>query len=372
MIKTHKGDKKQAMWNHPLVMMTHLISRILRTLLASSFGLLASALSGQISSFTPGQPWPDSEGKPINAHGFSVIRYEGRYYWYGSQKIPGLTESQKNEAGVSCYTSTDLLNWKNHGLVFSVSSDGQHEEITKAGILDRPKVFFHPPTKKFVMHFKLYPPQAVGDTKGTDVAYVGTASSPTPLGPFTYEGKYTGANSPKGSGDFGIYQDDRGIFWHIAVRKPDKILVCGKLRSDGLRPEGEYSEMKGIMPATEAPVVFGRNGRLYLLGSGSTGWNPNPARMFVADQIAGPWTSLGNPSQGINPHNKLGPEKTFGGQSTFVMPSPWNNDEWIAMFDIWNPNNPVNAGYIWLPLRFENDKPVIRWQSEWKPQISPP
>lgn len=348
------------------------MSKIFRTLRALALGLLTGSLAGQVSSFQPGQPWLDTEGKHINAHGFNVIRHEGVYYWYGSQKIPGLNESQKNEAGVSCYSSTDLLNWKNHGLVFSVNAEGQHEDIAKAGILDRPKVFFHPPTKKFVMHFKLYPPHAAGDTKGTDVAYVGTASSFAPLGPFAYEGKYTGAESPKGSGDFGIYQDDKGDFWHIAVRKPDKALVCGKLRSDGLRPEGPYAEMKGITADTEAPVVFRNNGRLYLLGSGSTGWKPNAARMFAADQLAGPWTSLGNPTSGINPHNKLGPEKTFGGQSTFVMPSPWNRTEWIAMFDIWNPADPVNAGYIWLPLRFENDKPLIRWETEWKPRKSTP
>lgn len=335
-------------------------------------GLLAGSLAAQVASFRPGQPWPDTDGIHINAHGFNVISYEGTYYWYGSQKIPNLNESQKNEAGVSCYSSTDLLNWKNHGLVFSVTAEGQHEEIVTAGILDRPKAFYHPATKKFVMHFKLYPPHAAGDTKGTDVAYVGTAFSSTPLGPFTYGGKYTGADSPKGSGDFSIYQDGEGIFWHIAVRKPDKMLVCGKLRSDGLRPEGSYAEMIGITAATEAPVVFGRKGRLYLLGSGSTGWNPNPARMFVADQITGPWKSLGNPTDGMNPHNHLGPEKAFGGQSTFAMPNPWKDDEWIVMFDIWNPSAPVKAGYIWLPLRFENETPVIRWQSEWKPRQSNP
>ncbi len=347
--------------------LTKITIRALSTFLAS---LLVSVVSAQVSSFRPGQPWLDTEGNHINAHGYNIIRHEGVYYWYGSQKIPGLTESQKNEAGVSCYTSNDLLRWKNHGLVFSVSDKDQHAEIAMAGILDRPKVFFHSATKKFVMHFKLYPPHAAGDTKGTDIAYVGTASSDSPLGPFRYAGKYIGAGSPNGSGDFGIYQDKSGAFWHIAVRKPDKVLVCGKLRPDGLRPEGTYFEMQGITKATEAPVVFMRNDRLYLLGSGSTGWNPNPARMFVADQLIGPWKSLGNPTSGINPHNHLGPEKTFGGQSTFVMPSPWMTDEWITMFDIWNPADPVKAGYIWLPLSFENDKPIIRWQTEWKPSAA--
>ncbi len=331
--------------------------------------LLAVAPShgGQRESIRPGAPWPDTEGAHINAHGFGIVKLEGTYYWYGSQKIPGKTESEKNEAGVSCYTSSDLLNWKNEGLVFSVGAEGQHEEVAKAGILDRPKVFFNASTKKYVMHFKLYPPHAAGGTKGTDVAYVGTASASKPLGPFKYEGKYTGGGSPNGTGDFGIYEDEVGTFWHIAVRKPDKNLVCGKLSKDGLRPAGDYTVMEGVTRATEAPVVFRRAGKIYLFASGSTGWNPNPTRMFVADRLTGPYESLGNPCQGMNPHNKLGPEKSFGGQSTFIMPVPGKENAWIAMFDIWKPNEPVNAGYIWLPLVFENEKPVIRWQDEWAP-----
>ena len=336
-------------------------------LLVSITLFVVGPVYGDLTGFRPGQPWPDTEGAHINAHGNNVIRHGGKYFWYGSHKIAGKTESEKNEAGVACYVSTDLLYWKNSGLVFSVSSEGQHPEVANAGILDRPKVIFNPATKKFVMYFKLYPPRAAGGTAGTDVAYVGVATADEPLGPFKYQGKFTGAGSPNGSGDFAIHQDDDGAIHHIAVRKPDKALVCGRMSKDGLKPEGDYTVMEGVTRATEAPALFVRKGEFYLLGSASTGWEPNAARMFVADKITGPYRSLGNPCVGKNPHNKLGPEKTFGGQSTFVMPAPWSADEWIAMFDIWNPQDPVNAGYIWLPLRFENDKPVIRWQDEWKP-----
>ena len=138
------------------------------------------------------------------------------------------------------------------------------------------------------------------------------------------------------------------------------------MSDDGLRPVGDYQVMEGITAATEAPALFRRKGKIYLLGSGSTGWKPNPARMFVANQITGPYRVLGNPCVGVNPHNKLGEDKAFGGQSTFVMQAPWSADEWIAMFDIWNPEEPIKAGYIWLPLRFVNDNPVIRWHNDWK------
>lgn len=354
--KTGKENPRPRKW---------IIASLFLCAAALSFQCDAETVNGR-TAFRPARPWPDTDGMHINAHGFCIIKRGVKYYWYGSHKIDGKKESEKNEAGVRCYVSTDLLNWKNSGLVFSVTSVGQHPEIANAGILDRPKVIFNGRTGKYVMHFKLYPPGAAGNTVGTDVAFVGIATSADPLGPFEYRGKFTGADSPKGSGDFAIFQDVDGAAYHIAVRKPDKALVVGLMDEDGLRPAGGYKVMEGITRGTEAPALFRREGKYYLLGSGSTGWQPNPARMFVADHISGPYKPLGNPCEGINPHNKLGPEKAFGGQSTFVLPAPWSEDEWIAMFDIWNPEEPIKAGYIWLPLRFENEKPVIRWKNDWK------
>jgi hypothetical protein len=336
-------------------------------LFTAVFGFSWFAKADSNASFRPGRPWLDTQGVHINAHGFSIVKQAGDYFWYGSHKIEGKTESEKNEAGVRCYVSNDLMNWTDSGMVFSVTSEGQHPDVANAGILDRPKVVFNQASGKFVMYFKLYPPEAAGGGLVTDVAYVGVATSPEPRGPFEYQGKFTGAGSPKGSGDFAIFQEEDGAVYHIAVRKPDKALVIGRMTEDGLKPAGDYTVMEGVTLATEAPAIFKRKGKFYLLGSGSTEWEPNPARMFVADKITGPYRSLGNPCLGVNPHNKIGPEKTFGGQSAFVMPAPWNSEEWIAMFDIWNPKQPIHSGYIWLPLRFENEKPVIRWQNDWKP-----
>jgi beta-xylosidase len=314
--------------------------------------------------------WPDVQGERINAHGFSILYHGGRYYWYGAHKIEGLTESQSNEAGVRCYTSTDLLNWENAGMVLSKTTQGMSPEVAHAGIFDRPKVIYIPATGRFVMYFKLYDPISPDGKLVTKVAYVGVATATQPTGPFEYQGKFLGGGSETGSGDFAIFQDEDGAAYHIAVRKPDtarkdKPLVCGRLSADGLRPSGEYVVMEGVENATEAPALFRRAGKVYLLGSGSSGWAPNAARLFVADHLTGPYRSLGNPCQGMNPHNKLGPEKTFGGQSTFVFPVPDREDKFIAMFDINKPDDPVNAGYIWLPLEFTPGGPSIEWRDEW-------
>jgi hypothetical protein len=226
-------------------------------------------------------------------------------------------------------------------------------------------VIFHAATKKFILYFKLYPPKSQGGKTGTDYAYVGVATAADPTGPFLYQGRFLGGNSPFGTGDFTIFSDGDGSIYHIGVRKPDKAHVCGRLSDDGLRPTGDYVELAGVTHSTEAPALFRRGNKIYFLGSGSSGWAPNAARMFVADKVTGPYQDLGNPVRGVNPHNQLGPEKTFGGQSTFVYPVPGRRDAWIAMFDINQPQDPITSGYIWLPIEFEGDRPVIRWRNQW-------
>ena len=102
-----------------------------------------------------------------------------------------------------------------------------------------------------------------------------------------------------------------------------------------------------------------------MLSSDCTGWAPNAARSAVADSIWGPWKELGNPTEGVNPQNGLGPEKTFGGQSTFIFPVQGKKDAFIAMFDLWRPDNAIDGRYLWLPMRFEDDRFTISWASKW-------
>jgi hypothetical protein len=328
-------------------------------------GLCTESTPQRHTQFRPGQPWADTQGTHLNAHGFCILDFGGRHYWYGSHKIPGKTESEKNEAGVRCYVSDDLLNWQDTGLVLDVFAPGAHPELADASILDRPKVIYHAATKKFILYFKLYPPKSQGGKSGVDFAYVGVATATEPTGPFHYQGRFLGGNSRFGTGDFTIFADTDGSIYHLGVRKPDKVHVAGRMSDDGLRPAGDYVELAGVTLKTEAPALFRRGNKIYFLGSDSSGWAPNAARMFVADRVTGPYQNLGNPVRGLNPHNNLGPEKTFGGQSTFVYPVAGRRDAWIAMFDINVPQNPITSGYIWLPIEFEGDRPVIRWRDQW-------
>ena len=79
----------------------------------------------------------------------------------------------------------------------------------------------------------------------------------------------------------------------------------------------------------------------------------NAARSATAPHMFGPWTPGPNPCVGVNPHNGHGSELTFGGQSTHLQPMPGAKDKWIALFDLWTPENPIDGGYIWLRARGE-------------------
>src|SRR5277367_7036281 len=105
------------------------------------------------NAFTPGEIWPDDHGVHINAHGGGILFHENRYYWFGEHKIAGEIGNTA-QVGVSCYSSTDLYNWKNQGIALPVSADPT-SDITAGSVIDRPKVIYNNHTKKFVMWFHL-------------------------------------------------------------------------------------------------------------------------------------------------------------------------------------------------------------------------
>ena len=65
----------------------------------------------------PGQVWLDTNGKRIQAHGGSVFYENGVYYWYGENKEKTVGDGTLWHWGVRCYSSRDLYNWDDLGLI---------------------------------------------------------------------------------------------------------------------------------------------------------------------------------------------------------------------------------------------------------------
>ena len=372
---------------------------LLPALLLLTFGApLPAAPTPPQTLVRPGELWEDNNGNHINAHGGGFLRYGGKVWWFGEHKVPG-DAGNYAQVGVHCYSSDedDLVNWKDEGIALRVSDDPK-SDIAKGCILERPKVVFNAKTGKFVMWFHL---ELKG--KGYSAARSGVAVADRPEGPYTFlrsgrinPGKWpenlpaekrTLEGAPKSQGlsgswfpegmdkaaffyrdfkggqmarDMTIFVDDDGKAYHVYASEENGTLQIAELDDTYTAHTGRYVRVfEGRF--MEAPAIFKKGGKYYFIGSGCTGWAPNAARSAVADSIWGPWKELGNPARGENA------DKTHYSQSTYVLPHPKKPGVFIYCGDRWTPKNAIDGRYIWLPIEWEGEKPVLNWKYSWAP-----
>lgn len=358
--------------------------------------LFASCKNTPVSNnvFKPGELWLDNNGAHINAHGGGILFDNGKYYWFGEHKTEGENGNMAN-VGVHCYSSVDLYNWTDEGIALAVMPDSSGSDIEKGCILERPKVIKNEKTGKYVMWFHLEP-----KGKGYKGALSGIAVSDNATGPFTYikavrpnAGHYPinvldihkGASPAWGKSfdggslpgnvdtlnilgrdmqegqmarDMTLFVDDDGKAYHIYSSEENSTLHIAQLTDDYLSHSGNYGR---FFPGRfmEAPAMFKRNGKYYMMMSGCTGWSPNQARSAVADNILGEWTELGDPCIGDTT------KTTFHSQSTYILQVQGKSDQYIYMGDRWTPKDAIDGRYVWLPIKFEGDRFFIEWLDEW-------
>jgi beta-xylosidase len=352
--------------------------------------------------FSPGRLWLDDHDVPINSHGGGVLFHDGIYYWYGEHKIAGGAGNQAH-VGVHCYASTDLYNWADRGIALRVSEDSS-DTLHAGCVIERPKVIYNRATRQFVMWFHYEQDSHYRE------ACSAVAVSGSPVGPFVLERclrpnaghwplnvrpeqkrepgppaavaeseKFSNGENEKTpqfnvlgrdfargqhARDMTVFLDDDGRVYHVYSSEHNSTLHIAGLTNDYRGHSGEYVRVFEHR-WMEAPALFKWKGKYYLMASGCTGWDPNAARSAVADSIWGPWVELGNPCRGTNRDNGMGPEKSFGGQSTFVLPVHGREGAFIAMLDIWCPSNAIDGRYVWLPVQFDGSGFTIDWKDEW-------
>jgi beta-xylosidase len=160
--------------------------------------------------------------------------------------------------------------------------------------------------------------------------------------------------------DMTLFVDKDGKAYHIHSSEENMTLHVAELTDDYLNFTGKYFRVL-TGKSNEAPALFNYKGRYFLITSGTTGWNPNAARLAVANNILGEWKSIGNPCRGTEDENKI----TFGSQSTQILQVQGRKNEFIYMGDRWIPDNLADSRHIWLPVEWENGYPVIRWYPNW-------
>ena len=314
-----------------------------------------------VDNIYPDRPWDDIYDNVINAHAGGIYYENGFYHWYGEHKVPGTSErTGYTHGGIHLYRSRDLINWNDLGIVLSVDYNNPNSDLAYGCIVQRPKVVRNPRTGKYVAFFKLY---LKGN--GYRVCHTGVATADQARGPFTYSHKFLAASPEFGSGDFALFQTGNGDLYHFTVRKGDRAFVKARMRSDYMYPATSYTQCSGVANGTEAPAMFYKSGTYHLFGSRSDGWRPTDPRYYTSRSLDGPWVNQGNPLSGTNSVTGIGPDKTFGGQSTFINQIQGKENQYILMMDVWKPEDPITSRYIWLPFRVKNRKIEVRWTDRW-------
>ena len=278
----------------------------------------------------PGALWPDDRGQHIQAHGGGILKFGGTFYWFGEDRGQNLDRRRRH---VSCYASTNLADWKFCRDVLNLTAP---TNFGRGLVLERPKVFYNAPTKKFVMYFHM-------DDGRYQVASVGVAVSDTVDGDYRFL-KYF---RPLGheSRDIGQFVDDDGSAYLIFEDRPFGFRIA-KLSDDYLT----VGKQVCLIPEhLEGGALVHYQGLYYVIGSALTGWNPNPNQYATAKSLAGPWSAF----KDIAP-----PEtSTYGSQSTFLLKVVGTKTTTVIfMGDIWKPQTLWDSRYLWMPLRIGDGK----------------
>ena len=346
-------------------------------------------------SIRPGKVWRDTNGKRIQAHGFSVFYDEQakEYKWYGENKEKTVPGGTVWHWGVRLYASKDLYNWEDRGLIIPPAPDNLKSPLHPTYCMDRPHILFCQKTGKYVAWLKI-----MGGP---------TNQFMTVLTANRLEGPYTMAREvyhplDMDSGDFTLHADRETGRGYIFFERPHFQLICATLTEDYTACTGEYSvHYDGRKPpwTREAPTFFERHGKKYLFTSGTTGYYPNQTRMCVFQDYHGEYRDLGDPCFGDWSCT------TFNAQISCVLNIP-HSDLYIACADRWLPypgvtlfsgqvirsyekrfsayvpeessktagvsggltrhfENTKYARYVWLPIAWQGEKPVIRWRKTW-------
>lgn len=338
----------------------------------------------------PGKVWLDTNGNRIQAHGGSIMYIDGVYYWYGENKEKTDGVNGIWHWGVKCYSSTDLYNWEDRGIIIPPEPGDPTSSLHPESCMDRPHIIYNKKTKKYVCWMKIMNK----DSFQTQTETVMVANHI--LGPYT---KVKEGLQPLGmnTGDFDLAVAEDGKAYYYFERVHSET-ICADLTEDYTDVTGYYSThfpRKHPPYVREATAHFKRKGKHYLITSGTTGYLPNPSEVAVADTWHGPYKVLGNPHVGDES------QTSFHSQISCIFKVEGKKDLYIACADRWLPQNmdkeypiyeemfnsiyseeekefdfsrmgeePIQntsiADYVWLPLRFDGDMVYIDWKDEWR------
>lgn len=301
--------------------------------------------------------WKDVAGNTIYSQGGGVFKFGSTWYWYGVHYAgaetyaanPSKLNSDTRFVSVTCYSSTDLVNWKFERNVIDSGDAG----ISGSTWFGRLGVAYNKTSKKYVLLAQRNGASGNGEL---------FATSSTPDGKFAFDHIQTKLpNVTNGmSGDQTVFVDDDGKAYLVLSSMSGRAyLYVAPLRaSDYLNVESAIQIAK--TPGREGNCMFKHRGRYYFASSDLHGWNSSHAYLQSSTSILGPYsteTVMG------------GTDRDFShvSQTGFFFRVDGSKDTTVVFAgDRWSDFAGNGLGYNqWVPLSFDGTAPSMNSLSEW-------
>lgn len=287
---------------------------------------LQDAIDGLVKVKKEGDPniqndvfWLDKDGNTIFSQGGGIFKFGDTYYWYGVKyeeaekyvQNPKVYYSSKDTfAGVTCYSSKDLVNWKNEGIVVTKDAVNNADEMgeQKARWVGRLGV------AKVGEKYALFVQHEFPETEQTDptktkdypdVAKEGSGefngqyyskqvlvlTSDTPNGQFTWNQRinmhdYTGGTS--NTGDQTVFTDEetgKSYLVYSYGRGRNKMFLSEIVAQEGGKIGLAKSHMIYNGAGREGNCMFKYDGKYYVCASDLYGWNASHGYYLKLDSL---------------------------------------------------------------------------------------
>ena len=297
--------------------------------------------------------WKDTSGTPIYSQGGGVLQVGSTFYWYGVKYQGAVTyaasptkeNSDTSFAGVTIYSSSDLVNWK---LENTVTFSNAGSWFGRLGVV------YNVTSKKYVMV-----------AQGADGLFF--ATSDTPTGNFTFDNVQT--NLPgivNGStGDQTTFQDDDGKAYLVSSSSSGRAnrYVSPLRAADFLAAETAILVYKG--GGREGNCMFKYNGTYVFCSSDLHGWNASASYCVSASSLKGPWSAefvLDGTDADFSHVTQTG---------FFIAVKGTAQTTIIFAGDRWSDFAGNGLGYNqWMPLTFTGNTPHFQSLSQWSIDVA--
>lgn len=308
--------------------------------------------------------WNTKEGNPVYSQGGGIFTFKDaagkeKYYWYGGhykeaetyRNDPSVTLPNATFEAVTCYSSSDLVNWTFEANVFTKEEAFKTVPKTWVGRLG---VAYVKEMKKYAMFVQL----------GNQLL-IALADSPT--GQFTWHQRIS-MKEMIGTTNTG----DQTVFTDEDSGKSYLIYSYGSGRNRIYVSEiGVKDGMVNLLDCTkvfqgesrEGNCMFKYKGKYYMAASNIYGWDASYAYYLVADDIRGPYLPA-NDMQVMK-----GSENDYAHvtQTGFFFNVKGSKQETVVYCgDRWANFAGNGLGYNqWFPLSFNGAEPYFNSLSSW-------